>query len=152
MSYHTWATPGFGICVDDICKDVSLTLEKVLNLAKMEPSVYEIVMEYLNGICERDEIAFDELTIEDIDELEGDYCERGIAFVLYNVITELPVVYADSFDGDQYVLYSPGYPWTMQESERSLSEKDVVKIFAKYVSILTDIPINVDYYNVENGG
>ena len=152
MSFHTWSTNGFGICVDDIYRDVSLTTEKILKLAAMEPSVLKIVQEYINEICERDEIPREEITVEDFDELEGDYCERGLAFILYNVITEIPVVYADSFGGDQYILYCPSYPWTLRDNEKELSEEDVVKIFAKYVNVLTDIPINVNYYSVENGG
>ena len=152
MSFHTWSTNGFGICVDDIYRDVSLTTEKILKLAAMEPSVLKIVQEYINEICERDEIPREEITVEDFDELEGDYCERGLAFILYNVITEIPVVYADSFGGDQYILYCPGYPWTLHDNEKELSENDVIKIFAKYVNILTDIPININYYSVENGG
>ena len=152
MSFHTWSTNGFGICVDDICKDVSLTTEKILKLAAMEPSVLKIVNEYIDEICESEEISREDFTVDDFEELEGDYCERGLAFILYNVITEIPVVYADSFGGDQYILYCPTYPWTMHDNERNLAEDDVVKIFAKYVNILTDIPINVDYYSVENGG
>lgn len=152
MSFHTWSTNGFGICVDDIFKDVSLTPKKFLELAAMEPSVLEIVQNYIDEICERDEISIEELDVNDFEELEGDYCERGLAFILYNVITEIPVVYADSFGGDQYILYCPSYPWNMYDNERELSEENVVKIFEKYVKVLTDIPIKVDYYSVENGG
>lgn len=152
MSYQTWTTYGFGFCVDDISRDVSLTLEKVLNVAKMKPSVYKIVVDKLNWICERDEIEFDDLDIDDIDEVEGDFCERGLTFVLYNVITEIPIVYADNYDGEQYILYTPSYPWQMKENENNLSEDDVVKIFAKYINMLTDKPINIDYQSVENGG
>lgn len=152
MSYRTWTTYGFGFCVDDISEDVSLTLDKVLNLAKTEPSVYKIVTEYLDEICEEEKITRDELCIDDIDGLEGDYCERGIAFVLLNVITEIPVMYADNFDGVEYILYEPSYPWQMKENEKNLSEEDVEKIFKKYINMLTDKPINIDYQSVENGG
>jgi hypothetical protein len=52
MSFHTWSTNGFGICVDDIYRDVSLTTEKILKLAAMEPSVLKIVQEYIDEINE----------------------------------------------------------------------------------------------------
>lgn len=152
MSYKTWNTYGFGICVSDILKDVNLTTEKVLQLAAMEPSVEKIVKEYMDDFCKANDISFDEFEIDDFDELEGCYCERGITFILYNVITEIPVVFADSYSADDYILYCPAYPWTMQDNERNFSEEDVIEIFEKYVSILTDLPIVVDYYNVENGG
>ena len=152
MSYHTWTTYGFGFCVDDIYTDISLTLEKVLNLAKMEPSVYKIVSEYLDDICESENITRDELDVDDLDDLEGDYCERGLAFILYNVITEIPIVFADDYNGDQYILYTPSYPWNLQKGEKELNEEDVVKIFSKYINILTDKPIEIDYQSVENGG
>lgn len=153
MSYRTWTTYGFGFCVDDISRDVSLTLEKVLNLAKIKPSVYKAVIEYLDWICERDEIAREELCIDDIDDLEGDFCERGISYILYNVINEeLPVIFADNFEGDPYILYCPSYPWNLEDKEKNLTENDVVNVFNKYISILTDIPVNIDYQSVENGG
>lgn len=152
MSYQTWCTNGFGICVNDILKDTNLTVEKVLALAAIEPSVHKIVQEYMNEICERDEISKEEFEIDDFDELEGDYCEPGLTFILSNVITEISLVWADDYSGKDYLLYCPGYPWTMKDNERNLSEEDVVKIFSKYVRVLTDLPINVDYYSVENGG
>ena len=152
MSYQTWSTNGFGICVDDIFKDKSLTPKKFMELAAMEPSVLKIVQEYIDDICETDEITSDELTVDDFDELYGDYGEHGLSYILLNVITEIPVVFADDYDGVHYILYCPSYPWTMYDNERELSEEDVVQIFAKYVNILTDVPVKVDYYCVENGG
>ena len=152
MSYYTWTTYGFGFCVDDIARDVSLTLEKVLNVAKMEPSVYKIVMDHLNEICKSEDITLDELDVDNLDELEGDYCERGLTFILYNVINEIDIVYADNYYGEQYILYAPDYPWRIKENERNLSEEDVKQIFKKYISMLTDEPIKIDYYSVENGG
>lgn len=152
MSYQEWTTHGFGFRVDDILQDTSITMEKVLKLAAMEPSVFEIVQEKLSWICERDEATFDELDISDLNEIEGDYCERGLAFILYNVITEIPIVYADCYDACDYILYTPTYPWQMSDKERNITEKDVVDIFAKYIRILTDNHIAIDYYSVTNGG
>lgn len=152
MSYETWSTNGLGICVSDILQDVNLTTEKVLKLAAMEPSIEKTVKEYIDEFCKANDISFDEFEIDDFDELEGAFCERGITFILSNVITEIPVVWADSYSADDYILYCPSYPWTMQSNEKNLSEKDVVEIFRKYVNILTDLPIVVDYYDVQNGG
>ena len=148
MSYHTWTTYGFGFCVDDI----DTTPEKLLKLAALKPDVLKDVREYLNDMFNGEEYKDEELTMEDFDDLEGDYCERGVAYVLYHVIDEIRVIFADDYNGTPYILFCPRYPWNIKENEKNLSENDVIKIFAKYVNILTDKPIEVDYQAVENGG
>ena len=147
MSYRTWSTYGLGICVDDI----KTTPERILKLAEMNADTLKDVRKYLdeiyNGSC-RDE----DLTLEDFDEFEGLYCERGVAAILYEAINEIPVQYADDYDGIQYILYTPTFPWILDIQEKQLTEEDVMDVFRKYVSILTDEPIVIDYYDVENGG
>lgn len=147
MSYSTWHTYGYGICVDDI----ETTAEKLLKLASMKEDVLKEVREYLDEIYPngyKDE----DLTLEDFDELEGYSCERGVAFVLCEMINEITVDFADDYNGTPYILYIPSYPWYMKEEERNLTEEDVANVFRKYVSVLTDEPIVIDYYDVENGG
>lgn len=148
MSYHTWTTYGFGFCVDDI----DTTPDRLLKLAAMNPDVLKDVREYLDELFNGKEYKDEELTMEDFDELEGDYCERGVAYVLYHVIDEIRVIFADDYNGTPYILFCPRYPWSIKENEKNLGENDVIKIFAKYVNILTDNPIEVDYQSVENGG
>lgn len=149
MSYCTWTTGGYGICVDDI----ETTAEKLLELAAMKPNVLKDVRQYLNERFEEDEGYNDEdLTIDDFEELEGDYCERGVAYVLYQVIDEIEVVFADDYGGIPYILYCPKYPWYMKEKEKNLTPEDVKNIFNKYISVLTDKSVTIDYYVVENGG
>lgn len=147
MSYRTWNTYGYGICVDDI----KTTAEKLLKLASIKEDVSKEVREYLDEIYPngyKDE----DLTLEDFEELEGDYCERGVSFVLYQVIDEIIVDFVDDYYGTPYILYTPTYPWRMTEKERNLTEEDVANVFRKYVGVLTDEPIEIDYYDVENGG
>lgn len=147
MSYITWHTYGYGICVDDI----KTTAEKLLKLASMKEDVLKEVREYLDKIYPngyKDE----DLTLEDFNELEGGCCESGVAFVLYEMINEITVDLADDYNGTPYILYIPSYPWYMKEEERNLTEEDVANVFRKYVSVLTDEPIVIAYYDVENGG
>ena len=96
----------------------------------------------------------EDLTMDDFNDLEGDYCEHGVACVLYNVIPndELQVVYCDDYNRIPYILYMPTYPWYFKEHEKNLTEDDVREIFAKYIRILTDEDVTIDYYEVENGG
>lgn len=147
MSYRTWITYGYGICVDDI----KTTAEKLLKLASVNENVLKDVREYLderypNGYKDED------LTLDDFDELEGDYCERGVAYVLYQVIDDIEVEFADDYNGTQYILYTPTYPWYMTYKDKNLSEEEVKNIFTKYIGILTEEDVDIDYYSVENGG
>ena len=148
MSYHTWATYGIGFCVDDI----DTTPEKLLKLAAMKPNVIQDVREYLDSIFDGEEYRDEDLTMEDFDELEGDYCERGVAYVLHHVIDEIRVVFADDYNGTPYILYCPHYPWNMTDKEKNLEYEDILNIFMKYIKILTDIPVPIDFQSVENGG
>ena len=147
MSYENWNTYGYGICVDDI----ETTAEKLLKVASMNENVLKNVREYLeeiypNGYKDKD------LTLDDFEGLEGDYCEHGIAYVLYQVIDDFTVTFADDYNGTAYILYTPTYPWSMTEKEKNLKEEDVKHVFKKYIDILTDKSVPIDYYNVENGG
>ena len=148
MSYRTWTTDGYGICVDDI----KTTADKLLALAAMKPEVLKEVRKYLDWVFEDGGYNDEDLTIDDFDALEGDYCERGVAYVLHQVIDELDIVFADDYNGVPYILYCPKYPWHMKEEEKNLTTEDVKNIFNKYISVLTDKRIIFDYYSVENGG
>ena len=149
MSYQTWTVYGYGVCISDI----KTTVERLLNLASMDADVLQDVREYLDEIYPngyKDE----DLTLDDFEEFEGDYCERGVAYILCRVINinEITVEFADDFDGTPYVLYTSSYPWFIRENEKSLTEKDVENIFKKYIRVLTDDPVDICYYDVSNGG
>lgn len=148
MSYHSWTTYGIGFCVDDI----ETTHEKLLKLAAMKPDVLKDVREYLDDIFDGEEYTDEDLTMEDFDELEGDYCERGVTYVLCHVIDEIKTVFADDYNGTQYILYCPCYPWNMSEEEKNLTFEDIENIFTKYIRVLTDKYVAIDYQAVENGG
>ena len=148
MSYSTWIVHGYGICIDDI----ETTAEKLLKLAGMNKNVLKDVREYLDAIYPNG-YNDEDLTLDDFKELEGDYCENGIAYVLYQVIdNDFPIEFAYDYYGVQYILYTPTYPWFMTDADKTLTEEDVENMFKKYVKILTDEDINIDYYSVENGG
>lgn len=150
MSYSTWIVNGYGVCVDDI----TTTPERILKLAKIKPALYEDVCKYLKELDGEDS-TLEDLTVNDFDDYEnlGNIYRRGIAGILQEAMCEeIEVVYADDYGCISYVLFCPCYPWQLKEQEKILTEEDVRKIFEKYVSILTDESVNVDYYRVENGG
>ena len=51
-----------------------------------------------------------------------------------------------------YLVYEPTYPWNRQEEDQKVTQKMLDEIIRKYVSILTDQEILIDYCSVENGG
>lgn len=147
MSYHCWTTDGFGFCVDDI----HTTPKRLMELAAMNEEVLRRVEEYLNE--EHPGWTIESLNMEDFNDLEGNYGETGLAHVLYKVIfAELDVTVASDFDNKYYILYEPSYPWNMPKNEENLTSDDVFKVFWKYISVVTDEYIFIDYRSVENGG
>ena len=76
-----------------------------------------------------------------------------MAYVLYEVIfAELTVIVTSDFDNRYYILYEPSYPWSIPDGEEHLTEDDVLRVFLKYISVVTDENIFIYYQSVENGG
>lgn len=147
VSYHYWTTDGFGFCVDDI----HTTPKRLMELAAMNKKVLRRVEEYLNE--EHPGWTIESLNMEDFNDLRGNYEETGLAHVLYEVIfAELDVAVVSDFDNKYYILYEPSYPWNMPKDEENLTVDDVFKVFWKYISVVTDEHIFIDYQSVENGG
>lgn len=150
MSYSTWHVYGYGIETTKI----NTTVEKIKNLLDMAPETKKIVEEQF------EKLEIDNPTVDDYELAIPEYANfqmYGIAPILQYVIKELEGItfdIADDYNCDIFLLYCPGYPWYFQlhPKEVALSEKDIVNIFRKYVSVLTDEPIDVDYQSVENGG
>lgn len=145
MSYHCWTTDGYGFCVDDI----HTTPKRLMELAEMNEKVLRRVEAYLDEYYPGWTI--ESLNMEDFNDLEGDCGETGLAHVLYEVI-DLRVTVTSDFDNRYYILYEPSYPWSIPDSEEHLTEEDVLRIFRKYISVVTDENIFIYYQSVENGG
>lgn len=145
MSYTTWHTYGYGIRVSDILEKDVQRLEKLISLApKYQAEIEEWLVE-----CGIPEPAY-----EDYLEFDQDYM-LGLATILKEVILEaegIELTACDGYDGDEYLLYCPDYPWNQAKRKQLESEAAVEKLFQKYVPILTDEPITVEYRSVENGG
>lgn len=145
MSYSTWHTYGYGICVSDI-KEASL--ERLQKLISMAPEYQKKIQEWLDD-CEISEPAY-----EDYLEFDQDYM-LGLATILKEVILEaedIDLVACDSHDGTDYLIYVPDYPWNQGKHRQLKTEKAVEELIQKYVSILTDEVVEIDYQSVENGG
>lgn len=153
MSYHTWTSYGYGICVDDI---EGVTMKGLLELIHKAP---EFEKEFLEWLAEIYEEPIEELEIDCVlEDWEDDCCYNGIAPILRDVINEtenLSLYVAEDYDSVKYLLISPHYPWNeISTEEHSLSREQANEIFHKYLRILTDNDkkIDIDYQSVENGG
>lgn len=154
MSYSTWHDYGFGICVDDI----KTTEDKVFELVHLAPNFEKDFYQWIENFREDGdpESIAELMTMDQIDEYEDrSCCMRGLGVIIKGVIEECEDIHllaCDDFNGYQYLIFSMQYPWYMSEKEKSMTEKDVYDLFNKYVSILTDEFVSIDYQEVENGG
>ena len=145
MSYSTWSTNGYGVCVQNLY----FTLDRLEKLISRAPEFESEIKKYFNdeGIVKP--------TIDDYLEYDDDY-SGGIAFILKRVIEEaenIELCYADDFNCDWYLLLEASYPWYhVSSEEKNLTEKTIKEIIKKYIAILSDKEVEFDYQCVQNGG
>ena len=157
MSYSTWTDYGYGICVDDL-KSEDISLDRLINLIQLAPELYKGVKDFVTAHCNGQMTISDILSyaIDDIYD-EGNFY-GGLAAILHGVIEEvegIDLYVCTDFDGATYLIYLPSYPWQlrrMSEKEQNLTEESLRDIYAKYLHIITDEDIDVDYQSVTNGG
>jgi len=157
MSYHTWITYGYGVCISDI-DTKKIKTENLVKLIHMAPYFEEKLINWINEYLREDgdpESIYELMQTNDILEYEDEGCYVGLAPILKGVMDECEHLYfviCDNYNGYEFLLFTQGYPWEMGDKELALKEKDVEDMFRKYISILTDQKININYYEVENGG
>lgn len=154
MSFSTWHNYGIGINVDKL----ETTIDKVRNFTILSPNIFNNITEYYekNGSSYND-ISLDTL-IEDLEEIGIDNGCLGLSALICEVIADVENIYLIScrdFDDVEYCIFPPMYPWNMTQAESRLTENDVMSLFEKYMSMLTDQSLrDLDYghQEVENGG
>ena len=160
MSYHAFTIDGYGICVDDIGYVSTAALRDFI---KKDPELYANVMSWLSDDTSETKLILGDESFDDeaadliMDEWESDdgLC-TGLTPIMRSVILALEnidLVEAVDFDGVQYLLFAPFYPWSYTtKEEKSATQEGIQSMFEKYVGMLTDRPVKVQYYSVENGG
>lgn len=144
MGYHTWHTYGYGVKTTDISVASKERIEKLLSNA---PKYQNLIQGYF------DKWGVKEPTIEDYTEFEED--GHGLASFLGRIINEaegIELEACDDFDMKDYLLYTPTYPWWMKEQDKDMTQEKIAQIFVKYLTMITDDDIVLDYYEVANGG
>lgn len=145
MGFKTWHNYGYGICVSDI---VDVPAERLLLLLEHAPVFHQEVKNWLA------EEGIENPAFEDYMAFDDDYM-LGLSTFLSRVIEEaehISFTACDDFNANDYLIYMPSYPWEMPENERSLTEEHIEAVLRKYVSILTDDELTIDYQSAENGG
>lgn len=148
MSYSTWHNYGYGVCADDIGE---ATVEKLCFLVHVAPQLERKVQSYFRELDILEPTADDFFTaIED-----EDFGCYGLATLIRLVIQEtegIILTVCNDFNDRKYLIYEPSYPWNMGKNDMQLTKEKLDTIYRKYIRILTDREINIDYQSVENGG
>lgn len=144
MSYHTWHDYGYGVNLYGMEFN---SAERVVAVLTLAPNVLEQI---------KREFAENEITEPTVaDYLEyGDFM-YGMAGLLREVIEEAEGIsfYAsEDFDGCEYIMYPPIYPWEMQAVDQTMSKEKVEEILNKYLKILTDSHYDIEMVECANGG
>ena len=128
-----------------------------MELVKKAPKLYQKVKEYEEEYYEE---GFQE-SFDLLDNFVEDCCSNnfsGLSSILYEVIKEVEEIelfVCSDFDGKDYLIYPPVYPWgvkNLSKKEQSLTEEQLVELYAKYLHIVTDEDLIVEYQSVANGG
>lgn len=131
--------------MDDIkTRDVT-RLESMLKLA---PNLDREIHDWL------EECSVSKPEWDDYMEFDQDFM-LGLATILQKVIEEaegLCLTACDDCDSRTYLIYQPRYPWALTQADWKLTEEHLAAMFGRYVGILTDEVVDVDYQEVENGG
>lgn len=78
----------------------------------------------------------------------------GLSYILSLVIAECEDVHlATTLDADcsEFLLFAKKFPWQMTDREKVITKDDLDAIFSKYVSVLTDEPIDIQYMELDLG-
>lgn len=148
---ESWHDYGFGICTSNLKEEISLP--GLMELISQAPELKERVNTFMNNECGgafKD--SYDILT--SYVEQYGIYDFGGLAEILYEVIKEveeIDLLLCTDSGGKTYLIYTPSYPWTPKtEKEKELTEEKLENMFRKYLRIVTDEHLPVDYKSVEN--
>ena len=155
MSYNTWHDYGYRICTDDLKEEISLV--KLMKLIQLAPNLYEKVKEYIDTYYDG-QITKTYDILESYVEDCGENNYGGLAEIMYEVIKEvegIELYVCTDFDDAAYLIYPLIYPWqlkNMSDKENNLTEEDLCKLYAKYLHVVTDENLVVEYKSVKNGG
>lgn len=145
MSFHTWHVYGYGVKVSDIKFD---SIERLQALIHLAPELERNVEQWR---VDNDVKISSVQDYYEYDEYEG----LELAAIMKEVILEvegIELTACSDFDNEIYLLYEQTYPWYLQDNEKDLTAEKLKEVLLKYFSLITDDPVEVDYYDPANGG
>lgn len=85
------------------------------------------------------------------------FSHENLASILQEVIKELEgieLTACEDWNRGVYLVYDPDYPWNVKNrpKEQNLTEEDLVAIYTRYLAVVTDSELDVDYQAVEYYG
>ena len=145
MGFHSWHEYGYGIKTTNITTN---SVERLRIMLKLAPVLESNIASYfrLNGITDP---TWDDYMDYDVD------CMCGLATILAEFLYEVEDISftaCSDWDGELYLIYTPSYPWYTRESEKDLTMIKLDEILKKYIGMLTDEYVDIDFWEVENGG
>lgn len=145
MSYTSWHTYGYGVCLSEM---EEVPAERIQELLVAAPKFADKINRRLY------ETGIESPGYEDYVGYDQDFM-LGMATILKEVILEaegIEFTACEDLDGKQYLIYEPSYPWQITQAETGLTEERIYRMLLKYFHILTDQEPDVDYQSVKNGG
>lgn len=140
MSFHYFSIDGYGAKIDKI----NPTKESIEKLLENAPKVKESFGEFESAI-----------DVLDYEGLSG----FGLCSLIADVIKEKENILfdvCDDFDGKQYILCCPIYPWSNFdniEEYKKLTPEKINLLLEKYIRMVDEKAIyDLDYQSCENGG
>ena len=144
MSFHIY---GHGICTDDI----KTSIDKIKTLIAMAPNTQDMLKDAYAD-AEADEITDVNEWAEYMGQGWSDHEEAGLATILAVVINELEGIHLLATTDSQaiaYLVMQEKLPWQYSYREKQLTEEALNDMFKKYVNVLTDTPITIEYKHIE---
>ena len=145
MSYSTWHNYGYGICTSDLKID---SVERIEELLAHAPEYRKEIHDWFED-CDNTKP-----TLDDYLDFDQDY-SNGIAAILQAVIKEATGIEfsaCDDINCMRYLIYMPSYPWYMTDRDRTVTQDELDEVLKKYVSIVSDTKLDIDFQAAENGG
>ena len=146
MSYSTWSCNGYGIKISE--GDIS-------------PSkLVDFLKKYFPDFCESGDAITEDNVMDTVRyEFENTYSYSccGVASVLAEVIRRDRNIVLEDFqdwDGNIYLLYTPKYPWSnISSNEKEIqTREDIINLIGEYWTQISYAPMDIDYWDVQNGG
>lgn len=159
MSYRSWTECGLGFCADD----VAVTKQSLFELSRQSCWVRDMLELFTNESSDFCDLAVHDPTGEQFvkeffgwyEGMSGGYGAsaffRDVIFAKHPSVGNY-VVSVQDVEGVGFVLFSPCYPWDMNDEIKSVTEEDIGRVFNDVLEPLTGSKVSLSYQEVTCGG